>query len=111
MKDKKQKNKKQYILDLIQSQIDESQILRSKTLKGVWTINELIYCLERIQYDVTIEFSIWIDGPSICVPIDNALPVFVDCKTREKKVKITSIEIYEEDEYSTTYGIVTKEAA
>ena len=111
MKDKKQKDKKQYVLDLIQSQIDESQILRSKTPKGVWTINELIYCLERIQCDVTMEFSIWIDGPSICIPVDNALPVFVDCKTREKKIKITSIEIYEEDEYSTTYGIVTKEAA
>ena len=100
---------KQQIKSMILTSAKTSIILKNKkNMDAKWTINELIYCLERIQKDNNnLNFSICPETGS-CIPVDVGRPVWVESVTRARIVKIQDIEI-EEYEENIFYLIIVKE--
>ena len=113
---------KQNILDKIVETQHRSSVL--KGLTGVdrkWTINELIYCLELISCREDLNLTICNETDGMSIPCAYPLlPLWVNCTTRAKTVRITDVEIEEytkdigdDDEYIEeicyAYIIVVKE--
>ena len=74
----------------------------------VWTVNQLVYCLESIKDVYGYNICIWIEPTGISVPVELG-PVFIDVNTRAKKVKINEIELDEDEDIGDIYGVIAKE--
>ena len=83
---------KEEIYALIDEQASRLSVIKNKTHASEWTINELIYCLEYIDYEATTYLTIQLDSTSI--PISGASPVFVSTGIRMKNIKIVDVEVY-----------------
>ena len=84
---------KDEVLNLINNQAKNLTVLKNKTTSSEWSINELIYCLEYLDYEITMCLNIQIDG-GISIPISGGIPCFVPSHIRAKNIKITDVEIY-----------------
>lgn len=84
-------NKKE-IYALIDEQASRLSVIKNKKHTDKWTVNELIYCLEYIDYEATTYLTIQLDDFSI--PISGGSPVFIPTDIRRKRVKIVDIEVY-----------------
>lgn len=83
---------KEEIYALIDDQTSRLSVIRNKKHTDEWTVNELIYCLEYIDYEATTYLTIQLDSTSI--PISGGSPVFVPTNIREKNIKIVDVEVY-----------------
>ena len=83
---------KEEIYALIDDQASRLSVIKNRKHTDEWTINELIYCLEYIDYEATTYLTIQLDGTSI--PISGGCPVFVPSGIRARHVKIIDVEIY-----------------
>lgn len=83
---------KEEIYALIDDQASRLSIIRNKRHTDKWTVNELIYCLEYIDYEATTYLTIQLDNTSI--PISGGSPVFIPADIRGKSVKIVDVEVY-----------------
>lgn len=83
---------KEEVYALIDNQASRLSIIRNKTHESKWTVNELIYCLEYIDYEATTYLTIQLDSTSI--PISGGSPVFVPTDIRRKSVRIVDVEVY-----------------
>jgi hypothetical protein len=83
---------KEELYTLIDEQASRLSIIKNKTRTSEWTINELIYCLEYIDYETTTYLTIQLDSTSI--PISGVSPVFVPTDIRKKNIKIVDVEVY-----------------
>lgn len=94
---------KQDILDRIIETQHKSSVLKGLAgMDRIWTINELIYCLELMSCREELNLTICNDTDGMSIPCDcPSLPLWVNCSTRAKKVKITDIEV---EEYTKDIG-------
>lgn len=83
---------KEEVYALIDEQAKRLSIIKNKTHTSEWTVNELIYCLEYIDYEATTYLTIQLDSTSI--PISGGCPVFVPSNIRAKHIKIIDVEVY-----------------
>jgi hypothetical protein len=83
---------KEEIYTLINEQASRLSVIKNKKHTDKWTVNELIYCLEYIDYETTTYLTIQLDSTSI--PISGGSPVFVPTDIRGKSVKIVDAEVY-----------------
>lgn len=83
---------KEEIYALIDNQASRLTVIRNKKHTDEWTVNELIYCLEYIDYETATDLSIQLETTSI--PISGASPVFVPSNIRAKHIKIIDVEVY-----------------
>lgn len=83
---------KEEVYALINEQAGRLSVIKNKKHTDKWTVNELIYCLEYIDYEATTYLTIQLDSTSI--PISGGSPVFVPTDIRRKNVKIVDIEVY-----------------
>lgn len=83
---------KEEIYALIDDQASKLSVIRNKKHTDEWSINELIYCLEYIDYEVTTCLNIQLE--SISIPISGRSPVFVSSNIRTKHIKIIDVEVY-----------------
>ena len=83
---------KEEIYALIDEQASRLSVIKNKKHTDKWTVNELIYCLEYIDYEATTYLTIQLDSTSI--PISGGSPVFVPTDVRRKNIKIVDIEVY-----------------
>ena len=83
---------KEEIYALIDEQASRLSVIKNKTHASEWTVNELIYCLEYIDYEATTYLTIQLDSTSI--PISGGSPVFIPADIRGKSVKIVDVEVY-----------------
>lgn len=83
---------KEEIYALIDEQANRLSVITNKKHTDEWTVNELIFCLEYIDYEATTHLTIQLDSTSI--PIYGGYPVFVPSSIRAKHVKIIDVEIY-----------------
>ena len=83
---------KEEIYTLINEQASRLSVIKNKKHTDKWTVNELIYCLEYIDYEATTYLTIQLDSTSI--PISGGSPVFVPTNIRGKNIKIVDVEIY-----------------
>lgn len=83
---------KEEIYVLINDQASRLSVIRNKRHTDKWTVNELIYCLEYIDYETATDLSIQLETTSI--PISGASPVFVPSNIRAKHIKIIDVEVY-----------------
>ena len=83
---------KEEIYALIDDQASRLSVIKNKKHTDKWSVNELIYCLEYIDYESTTYLSIQLDNTSI--PISCGCPVFVPSDIRRKSVKIVDVEVY-----------------
>ena len=83
---------KEEIYALIDNQASRLTVIRNKKHTDEWTVNELIYCLEYIDYETATNLSIQLETTSI--PISGASPVFVPSNIRAKHIKIIDVEVY-----------------
>lgn len=83
---------KEEIYALIDEQASRLSVIKNKKHTDKWTVNELIYCLEYIDYEATTYLTIQLDNTSI--PISGGSPVFVPTDIRRKNVKIVDVEVY-----------------
>lgn len=88
---------KQAILDKIVETQHKSSVLKGLTgTNRTWTINELIYCLELISFREELNLTICNDTDGMSIPCDCvAVPLWVNCSTRAKKVKVIDVEVEE----------------
>lgn len=77
---------------LINNQASRLTVIRNKKHTDEWTVNELIYCLEYIDYKTATYLNIQLE--SISIPISGASPVFVPSHIRAKHIKIVDVEVY-----------------
>ena len=85
---------KEYIIQKINEEAEQSIILKGKTYEGVWTVNELLYNLERImELNFDLNFSLN-EVSGMCIPCDRG-PYFVSSQTRAEHIKIIDIEPYD----------------
>lgn len=84
---------KEEIYALIDEQASRLSVIRNKRHTDKWTVNELMYCLEYIDYEATTYLTIQLDNTSI--PISGRCPVFVSSGIRRKSVKIVDVEVYD----------------
>ena len=84
--------KKEEVYALINEQASKLFVIKNKKHTDKWTVNELIYCLEYIDYEATTYLTIQLDNTSI--PISGGSPVFVSTDIRRKNVKIVDVEVY-----------------
>lgn len=80
------------VYTLIDNQASKLTVIRNKKHTDEWTVNELIYCLEYIDYETATDLSIQLETTSI--PISGASPVFVPSHIRAKHIKIVDVEVY-----------------
>lgn len=83
---------KEEIYALIDDQASRLSVIRNKKHTDEWTVNELIYCLEYIDYEATTYLNIQLESTSI--PISGGCPVFVSSNIRAKHIKIIDVEVY-----------------
>ena len=83
---------KEEIYALIDDQASRLSVIKNKKHTDEWTINELIYCLEYIDYETTTYLNIQLE--SISIPISGVSPVFVPSYIRAKHIKIVDVEVY-----------------
>lgn len=83
---------KEEIYALIDDQASRLSVIKNKKHTDEWTINELIYCLEYIDYEATTYLNIQLLSTSI--PISGGCPVFVPSYIRAKHIKIIDVEVY-----------------
>ena len=83
---------KEEIYALIDDQASRLSVIRNKKHTDKWTVNELIYCLEYIDYEATTYLTIQLD--SVSIPISGGSPVFVSTNIRGKNIKIVDVEVY-----------------
>ena len=83
---------KEEIYALIDDQASRLSVIRNKKHTDEWTVNELIYCLEYIDYEATTCLNIQLE--SISIPISGGSPVFVSSNVRAKHIKIIDVEVY-----------------
>lgn len=83
---------KEEIYALIDNQASRLTVIRNKKHTDEWTVNELMYCLEYINYETTTYLNIQLE--SISIPISGASPVFVPLNIRAKHIKIIDVEVY-----------------
>ena len=83
---------KEEIYALIDDQASRLSVIRNKKHTDEWTINELIYCLEYIDYETTTDLSIQLESTSI--PISGGCPIFIPSNIRAKHIKIIDVEVY-----------------
>ena len=83
---------KEEIYALIDNQASRLTVIRTKKHTDEWTVNELMYCLEYIDYETATDLSIQLETTSI--PISGASPVFVPSNIRAKHIKIIDVEVY-----------------
>ena len=77
---------------LIDNQASKLTVIKNKKHTDEWTINELMYCLEYINYETTTYLNIQLE--SISIPISGGSPVFVPSNIRAKHIKIVDVEVY-----------------
>ena len=77
---------------LIDNQASTLTVIRNKKHTDEWTVNELMYCLEYIDYETTTYLNIQLESDSI--PISGRSPVFVPSNIRAKHIKIVDVEVY-----------------
>ena len=77
---------------LIDNQASKLTVIRNKKHIDEWTVNELMYCLEYIDYETTTYLNIQLE--SISIPISGVSPVFVPSYIRAKHIKIVDVEVY-----------------
>lgn len=94
---------KQEILDKIVETQHNSSVLKGLTgMDRTWTINELIYCLELISTREELNLNICNDTDGMSIPCGYpCLPLWVNCNTRAKRVRITDVEV---EEYTKDVG-------
>ena len=94
---------KQDILDKIVETQHKSSVLKGLTgMDRTWTINELIYCLELISFREELNLTICNETDGMSIPCGcPAMPLWVNCITREKRVRITDVEV---EEYTKDVG-------
>lgn len=83
---------KEEIYALIDDQASRLFAIKNRKHTDEWTINELIYCLEYIDYETTTDFSIRLESTGI--PITGGYPVLIPSDIRAKHIKIIDVEIY-----------------
>ena len=83
---------KEEIYALIDNQASKLAVIRNKKHTDEWTVNELMYCLEYIDYKTTTDLSIQLE--SVSIPISCGSPVFVPSNIRAKHIKIVDVEVY-----------------
>ena len=83
---------KEEIYALIDEQASGLSVIRNKKHTDEWTVNELIYCLEYIDYEATTYLNIQLESTSI--PVSGGSPVFVPSNIRAKHIKIIDVEVY-----------------
>ena len=83
---------KEEVYALINEQASRLSVIKNKKHTDKWTVNELIYCLEYIDYEATTDLTIQLDSTSI--PISGGCPVFVPVDIRAKHIKIIDAEVY-----------------
>lgn len=83
---------KEEVYTLINEQANRLSVIKNKKHTDKWTVNELIYCLEYIDYEATTDLTIQLDSTSI--PISGGCPVFVPADIRAKHIKIIDVEVY-----------------
>ena len=83
---------KEEIYALIDEQASRLPVIRNKEHTDEWVVNELIYCLEYIDYETTTALSIQLESTSI--PISGRCPVFVPSNIRAKHIRIIDVEVY-----------------
>ena len=83
---------KEEVYALINEQASRLSVIKDKKHTDKWTVNELIYCLEYIDYEATTYLTIQLD--SISIPISGGSPVFVSTDIRRRSVKIIDVEVY-----------------
>ena len=83
---------KEEIYALIDNQASRLTVIRNKKHTDEWTVNELMYCLEYIDYETTTYLNIQLESDSI--PISGRSPVFVPSNIRAKHIKIVDVEVY-----------------
>ena len=83
---------KEEVYALINEQASRLFVIKNKKHTDKWTINELIYCLEYIDYEATTYLTIQLDSTSI--PISGGSPVFVSTDIRRKSIKIVDVEVH-----------------
>ena len=80
------------VYTLIDNQASKLTVIRNKKHTDEWTVNELIYCLEYIDYETATDLGIQLE--SISIPISGSSPVFVPSNIRAKHIKIVDVEVY-----------------
>ena len=105
---------KKYILAEINDFCESSQILGGKNSRSIFTINELLYCIESLRNNNGPSFNIQINSiDGAFIPCFANEPYFVDIQTRSKKVRIRDVEIYDEmedeDNPDWTYLLIIEE--
>lgn len=83
---------KEEVYTSINEQAGRLSVIKNKKHTDKWTVNELIYCLEYIDYEATTYLTIQLD--SISIPISGGSPVFVSTDIRGKNIKIVDVEVY-----------------
>lgn len=83
---------KEEVYALINEQASRLSVIKNKKHTDKWAVNELIYCLEYIDYEATTYLTIQLDSTSI--PISGGSPVFVPTDVRRKNIKIVDVEVY-----------------
>lgn len=83
---------KEEIYALIDNQASRLFVIKNKKHTDEWTVNELIYCLEYIDYEATTYLNIQLESTSI--PISGGCPVFVPSNIRAKHIKIIDVEVH-----------------
>ena len=88
---------KQDILNKIVETQHRSSVLKgSMGMDRKWTINELIYCLELIGCREELNLTICNDTDGMSIPCGYPImPLWVNCRTRAKEVRITDVEVEE----------------
>lgn len=84
---------KEEIYALIDNQASRLTVIRNKKHTDEWTVNELMYCLEYIDYETATYLNIQLE--SISIPISGVSPVFVPSYIRAKHIKIVDVEVYD----------------
>lgn len=94
---------KQDILDKIVETQHKSTVLKGLTgTDRKWTINELIYCLELIGCREELNLTICNETDGMSIPCGYPIvPLWVNCNTREKIVRIIDVEV---EEYTKDVG-------
>lgn len=76
----------------------KSNVLKNVTeVERTWRLNDLIYCLELLDYNCNIQVQINTQS-GMYIPIDGSIPVYIPASLRSQMVDVVDLEIYKEDE-------------
>lgn len=92
----------------IYATMHNSRLFKPRKLEGKFVLNELIYILERTEYDYGVKFTINTEG-GMLIPVEAKMPVFIATNTRAKVIEIDSIERSEVYGVSGRILVVVKE--